>query len=299
MRIVRRKVIAALAERLLMREDLLDLCAVALARHQRMPDRQQNLADYHHRRVDREIKRQADRTLGGVFHRHHAIIRALVVERLEHRRNRRLRLVTRAQAEPPARRFMRIGMLRAEIGDANRALKRGAGGDNLGENPLDMFAAKRPRVVRDGALDYLALARRLIYRRSIGLLEVANLLGDPRPLRKQPHQLKVDVVDLLTQVEQRSLLRQGKFFCRPTHRGKGLTDNVGLFNIGAAPGFLPVSNGISALMKFPPMLQSRLMKAAPIAVNLRSRIRRNSTGLSRPSFARCAASAVPTASIAA
>src|SRR5438552_17900395 len=121
---------------------------------------------------------------------------------------------------------------------------------------------------------------------------MADLRYDPRALREQRDQFQVDLVDPLAQLRERSAVRRRILFSRSSHRGKGLTDHARLFNF-AAPRLQ-----LSPLIKSS-RLQSRFMKAAPIAANLRSRILRNSAGLRRASSPRCAASAAPTAAIAA
>ena len=66
-------------------------------------------------------------------------------------------------------------MLGAQIGDAQRMFERGAGRDDLLENPPQMVSAERPRVVRDHPFEHLALAHRLINRRAVAVLEMADL----------------------------------------------------------------------------------------------------------------------------
>jgi hypothetical protein len=93
-------------------------------------------------------------------------------------------------------------VLGTEIGDTNRPLDRGAGGNNLGEDMPQMVAAERSRVVRDDPLDHLALPRRLIDRRAVGDLEMPDCLRDARTLGQQFDQRQVDFVDPLAQIGQ-------------------------------------------------------------------------------------------------
>ena len=199
MRKVGREIVAALAERLLMGIDHAYRRGVARARHQRMANRQQHFADDHQRRVDQKVERQRHRSLGRILDRHHAEIGARVVERLEYRRDRGLRRELGAGAETHPRCLVRISVLGAEVGDAQRMLERGAGRDYLDEDAPQMLADQRTRIELDHPVEHLALARRLVDRGAARLLEMSDRLSNFRALVEQAHKLHVDRVDLRAQ----------------------------------------------------------------------------------------------------
>ncbi len=135
-----------------MRHDAPDLRRIAIARHQRMAHRLQNLADDHQRRIDEQIEHFLDLTLGGVFDRHHAEIGAPVLHLLEDRGERSLRRKLDAAAECAARRLMRVGVLRPEIRHPRHVFERAAGGNNFAIDVRDMLGRERPRIRRDHRL---------------------------------------------------------------------------------------------------------------------------------------------------
>jgi hypothetical protein len=168
-----------------MTHDPPDSCRVALARHQRVPDRQQDLADDYRRRVDQQVEREADRAFSGILDRHDAVVCPFSIERLKHRGDRWLRMELGAATETAVRRFMTVGVLGAEVGDPDALLERGTGRDYLGEDSLEMSRRERPLVVRNHPLEHLALARGLMNRSAAGLLQPADILRDARTFGEQ------------------------------------------------------------------------------------------------------------------
>jgi hypothetical protein len=97
--------------------------------------------------------------------------------------------------------------------------ERGAGRNYLLENPPQMVPAERPGIVRDYPVEHLPFAHRLIDRRTVVMLELADLLGEARALIKQRDQLQIDFVDPLAQViERRAAFSAAEFF-PGRHRG--------------------------------------------------------------------------------
>ena len=95
-----------------------------------------------------------------------------------------------ARAEAHPRCLVRIGVLGAEIRDAQRMLERGAGRDYLDEDAPQMLAGKRTRIERRHPVEHRALARGLVDRGAAGLLEMADRLRDFRALVEQAHELR-------------------------------------------------------------------------------------------------------------
>ena len=69
-------------------------------------------------------------------------------------------------------------MFGSEIGHAQRMFERGAGRDDLLENALQYAPAERPGLSATTPIDHLPLARRLINRRAVIVLEMADLLRE-------------------------------------------------------------------------------------------------------------------------
>src|SRR5215467_1148416 len=99
MRKARRKVVAALPERLLMRQDALNPGRVAATRHDGVANWQQNFSSYSTWGVDEQVESNADRALRRVLDRHHTQIGAAAFNGLKNRANGWLRLKAGARAE--------------------------------------------------------------------------------------------------------------------------------------------------------------------------------------------------------
>ena len=114
--------------------------------HQALLDRQNNLRHDLQIAVHEHIERVRDDAFGGIFHRHHAVIRALFADLGEHVGDGFLRRIAQARAELPDGRLMRERRLRAEIGDGHRLFERERAGHDFAVNRAQLLVGHRPGV---------------------------------------------------------------------------------------------------------------------------------------------------------
>ncbi len=138
-----------------------------------------------------------DDAFGGIFDRHHAVIRAVFADLGENVGDGFLRRITQAGAELADGRLMREGRLRAEIGDDHRLLERQRAGHDFAVDGAQLLVGHRPLVQLADALQHGAFAVRRV--NLLAGLELHGADGQHvfRALIEQPDDARVQLVNRL------------------------------------------------------------------------------------------------------
>ena len=125
--------------------------------------------------IEQHVERAAHCAFGGIFNRHHAVMRAPRLDCAEHVVDRALRLESGRTAESLARCSLREGALRAEVGDAERLLKRQTRRNDFAKDGGERRIGQRPGVMGGDATQHLCFALGAI---GVALLDFANTAGE-------------------------------------------------------------------------------------------------------------------------
>src|SRR5574340_114238 len=210
----------ALGKRLGVAVHALDAVEACLFAHQGLVDRQHHLAADFQRACNDEIERARDRTLGGIFHRHHGKIGTAGFHRMEAGVDIRLGERLDVVAEMLRHGLLGEGARRAKVGDAGGFLERAAGRHDFADQPLDGVARQRAGVVFAQAPHDLRLTLGSIDL--FALLGTPHFLGDAGALRYQLEDGVVDAVNACTQRAKLNLRAQ-RTLCVIRHAGRYLT----------------------------------------------------------------------------
>ena len=173
-----------------------------------MTDAQLHFAGYLQGRVEEIVQGVAHHALGGVLHRHHAVVALARFHLGEHGINRGLGHADGGVAEMFQRGGLGEGTLRAQVGHLQRPLQRQAGRHDLAKYVGDTVTCQRPRVALDNPPQHLCLAFRAVVNhfgvgltaqaRGLGILQLdrRHPLGALRPATDQRLDVPVDGIDI-------------------------------------------------------------------------------------------------------
>ncbi len=187
---------AALRERLRMHEQFLNLRARRVA-HQTLLHLQNNLRNDLQIAVHEHVERVRDDAFRGIFHRHHAVIRAVLGDLGENVRDGFLRPVAQARTEPLDCRLMRERRLRAEIRDGHGLFERERAGHDFAVDCAQLLVRHRSGVGRADALEHGAFAMRCVNLLARRELDVADGQHVARAFVEQPDDVRIQLVNRL------------------------------------------------------------------------------------------------------
>ena len=147
--------------------------------------------------VHEHVERVRDDALGGILHRHHAVIRALFADLGENVRNGFLRRVFQTGAEFLDGGLMRERRFRAEIRDGHGLFERKGAGHDFAVNRAELFVGDRPLILAADALEHRAFAVRRVNLLACRKLDVADGQHVAGALVEQPDDLRVQLVNRL------------------------------------------------------------------------------------------------------
>ena len=160
--------------------------------------------------LHQRIERVADDAADGILHRHHAVVGGPRFHIAEDLVDRTQRPLAHRVAEVLRHRCLRVGALRAEVGDGQRRFEREAGGHDLAHQPRDDLVGQRPAVrllvAGDGGTQHLGFTGGAVVIAGVALLEldVRDLLRDTRALADQALDLLVQRIDGGARLGQRA-----------------------------------------------------------------------------------------------
>ena len=185
---------AALRQRLRMRVKFPDLAALEPA-DEAMLDRQNDLRHDLQFAVHEHVQRVRDDALRGIFHRYHAVVRAVLGHFGKNVGDGFLCRVTQARAEFPDGRLVRESRFRPEVGDGHGFFQRQRAGHDFAINRPQRFLGDGPVVQLANTVKHRALAMRRINFLTRRKLDVADAEHVLRALVQQPHDLRVELIN--------------------------------------------------------------------------------------------------------
>ena len=170
-------------------------------RKQTLLDRQNEFGQDSEARVRQAIESGRHCPLGGVFYRHHAELRAAVLDRREDLAKSHHGFVTGRATELPARSLVRESSFRPQVSHRGRFLQVATGRYYLAEHVFDVVIGQGPLVglPRGGQHGLLPDAVEYNGTVALGLTYVAR---QARALGQQFNDAQVDIADFLSETIQ-------------------------------------------------------------------------------------------------
>ncbi len=173
----------------------LRICAARAVRQQAMLHRQHDLRDNLQVAVHEHVQRVRDHALGGVLHRHHAVIRAVLAHLAEDIGDGLHRRVVQAGPETANGGLVGEGRLRPQIRHRQGLLEHQGAGHDLPVNRPQRLIGERPQVSPADPLQHRSFAMgrvNLLVGLALHLADGQHVFG---PLVQQLDDLRVELVN--------------------------------------------------------------------------------------------------------